>query len=77
VLTRPPERISVGEVVRAVEGPLGPVHCVDDPTSCPRVGRCATHSLWEKAAEVLNNMLDRHTLASLYREQERLDKKTP
>ena len=27
-LTRPPERISLGEIIRVVEGPLAPLNCV-------------------------------------------------
>jgi Rrf2 family protein len=27
-LARPPEAISVGEVIRAMDGPLAPIHCV-------------------------------------------------
>lgn len=72
-LNRHPDKISAGEVIRAVEGPLGPVHCVNDPTSCPKVGRCATHDLWVKAADVLNGLLDRHTIAGLLCDQKGLD----
>ena len=75
VLNRHPSEISAGEVVRAVEGPLGPVHCVDDPDSCEKVGRCVTHNLWMKAADVLNELLDRHTMADLLAEQIELDAK--
>jgi Rrf2 family protein len=73
VLLRPPDAVTLGEVVRAVEGPLGPVHCVDDPTSCPKVGHCATHDLWMRAADVLNELLDSHTIASLAARQKALD----
>jgi Rrf2 family protein len=73
VLLRPPEAVSVGEIVRAVEGPLGPVHCVDNPNSCPKVGHCATHDLWMEAAEALNALLDSHTVASLMNQQKALD----
>ena len=73
VLQRKPEEITVGEVVRAVEGPLGPVHCVDAPGSCAKSGACATHNLWREVARALNNLLDRHTIADLSREQTRLD----
>jgi len=73
VLCRPPDEVGIGDVVRAVEGPLGPVHCVDDPESCPRSGHCATHNLWTEAATALNDLLDGHTVGSLLREQERLD----
>lgn len=72
-LRRDPARLTVGEVVRAVEGPLGPVHCVDDPDSCPKSSHCATHNLWVEAAVVLNRLLDRRTMAALSRDQKRLD----
>jgi len=72
-LCRAPDTITIGEVVRAVEGPLGPVHCVDDPDSCPKVGHCATHNLWDEAARALNGPLDAHTVASLFESQEHLD----
>ncbi len=72
-LRLPPSKITVGQVVRAVEGPLGPVHCVDRPDSCPRTKNCATHDLWKKAAVVLNRLLDRYTIESLLRDQQRLE----
>jgi len=67
VLQRAPGEVTVGEVVRAVEGPLGPVHCVDDPGSCAKVGHCATHDLWAEAAETLNELLDSRTIEELLR----------
>ena len=73
VLSRPPDQVTAGEIVRAVEGPLGPVHCVDDPAYCGKVGQCATHNLWKKAADALNRLLDTQTLADLLEEQKRLD----
>jgi len=73
VLTRGPDEITTGEVVRAVEGPLGPVHCVDDPQGCAKSGRCATHELWKRAARTLNEVLDQCTLADLWADQQRLD----
>jgi len=73
VLLRPPEEIQIGEVVRAVEGPLGPVHCVDNPEYCPQVGRCACHDLWRRAADSLNALFDACTVADLLKEQNELD----
>jgi Rrf2 family protein len=39
VLVREPGKITVGEVLRAIEGPLGIVHCYQD-TECPQLERC-------------------------------------
>jgi len=72
-LRRDPSEITVGEVIRAVEGPLGPVHCVDDPDACPQVGQCVTHELWTRMAEVLNGLLDDISLQNLADQQKALD----
>ncbi len=72
-LRREASEITVGEVIRAVEGPLGPVHCVDDPKACPRVGQCVTHELWMRISETLNNLLDDLTLQNLADRQKALD----
>jgi Rrf2 family protein len=39
VLAREPERIMVGDVLGAIEGPLSIVSCYQD-TQCPQLGRC-------------------------------------
>jgi Rrf2 family protein len=39
VLGRQPGKIMVGEVLRAIEGPLGIVHCYQD-LGCPQLDRC-------------------------------------
>jgi Rrf2 family protein len=39
VLAREPRKITVGEVLRAIEGPLSIVSCYQD-TGCPQLGRC-------------------------------------
>jgi Rrf2 family protein len=39
VLAREPGRITVGEVLRAIEGPLSIVHCYQ-ALQCPQLGRC-------------------------------------
>jgi len=39
VLAREPRKITVGEVLRAIEGPLSIVHCYQD-TQCAQLDRC-------------------------------------
>ena len=59
--------ISVGDVVRAVEGPVAVVHCTleDDEMPCNRVDRCVAHSLWTQLSEVMTEFLDSITLQEL------------
>jgi len=73
VLTRHPQEITIAEIILAVEGPVGPVHCVDRPESCKKSSTCATHNLWKEAATVLNKLFQGRTVSQLAREQERLN----
>ena len=59
--------ISVGDVVRAVEGPVAVVHCTleDDETPCNRVDRCVSHLMWQQLSEVMTEFLDSVTLQDL------------
>ncbi|OQY20762.1 MAG: hypothetical protein B6I34_08405 [Anaerolineaceae bacterium 4572_32.1] len=66
-LAREAGAISAGDVVRAVEGPIAVVHCVEpvaDP-SCNRVDRCATRLLWKQLSETIAEFLDSFTLQDL------------
>ena len=67
-LSLPPEEVTAGDIIRALEGPLVPIKCVDneDKTeSCSREGRCAARTVWQKVHERLEEALDSMTLADL------------
>ncbi len=67
VLARDAATISVGDVVRAVEGPVAVVHCAlpGDEPACNRVDRCVTHLLWKRLSAVISEFLDAVTLQDL------------
>ena len=44
-LARPPESLTVLEVIEAVQGPLSLHACVDRPEDCPRIHGCNVHPL--------------------------------
>ena len=66
-LARDAGLIRVGDVVRAVEGPIAVVRCVlpscDPP--CNRADGCVTHLLWQRLSEVVAEFLDSVTLKDL------------
>ncbi|MBQ6207907.1 MAG: Rrf2 family transcriptional regulator [Oscillospiraceae bacterium] len=67
-LRRPPDQISVGEVLRLCEGTLSPVSCLGpDATPCERAAHCGTLPLWRGLDRVISDYLDRYTLADLTR----------
>jgi Rrf2 family protein len=72
-LGRPAGAITVGEVIRFVQGPISPMTC--DPgerKACAPFGGCVFRSLWERAREALEGVYDATSLADLVRQEERL-----
>lgn len=74
LLSREPARITAGEIVRCLEGPLGPTDCVseEDPETCVRSEYCVTRLLWERVREAMASVLDGTTLEALRQDAEKL-----
>ena len=66
-LTRSPNRIRLIDVIRAAEGSLAPVHCVDDPAKCERSGRCVTFEVWGMLNKAMTDLLSSITLQDMVR----------
>ena len=65
-LGRDPGEITVLEVLRAAEGPLAPVACLEEGSkTCPRAGQCRTLPLWQGLDELVNNYLSRYTIRDI------------
>lgn len=67
-LLRSPEEIRVGDIVRAVEGPITPVNCLaegDEDSCCHRRGACLTRQVWARLRDKINDVLDDVTLDEL------------
>lgn len=74
MLSRPPERISLAEVVMALEGPLAPVTCVQDSivNDCQFADTCVVRDVWQRVTEATRQILEETTFAVLIeRERER------
>jgi len=67
VLARPPHQLSVGDIIRFVEGPLGPVVCAMGrrQTDCPLYGDCVFLPMWERVREAISGVYDQTTIQSL------------
>jgi Rrf2 family protein len=66
-LARPPDKINVGDVIRALEGPIAPVVCVSEggTETCDRSIGCLTRGIWEKLRDSMSEVLDEITLADV------------
>jgi len=65
VLTKPPEEITVGEIVALLEEGSGLVESAQDTTVCERSDICPTRLLWQEAYEAMFDRLEAITLADL------------
>jgi len=74
VLNKEPKDICVGDVVRALEGPIAPVECVDDGCqgSCPRMDFCVTKNVWNDLKIAIKQVLDSYSLEDLVKETKNL-----
>jgi Rrf2 family cysteine metabolism transcriptional repressor len=69
VLARKPSQISIGDVIRATDGPVALADCVSLAANCPRSGCCSTRSLWAKLSEKISRVFDSTSLSDLCREK--------
>ncbi len=59
------ENISVGDIIRAVEGPILPVNCLYSEETCGRSSQCVTRRVWAKLQNSMLNVLNQTTLADM------------
>lgn len=66
-LARPAEDILVGEVFRALEGPLALASCVSESNdeNCERRGSCGSAFIWGEIQQAISGVLDKYTIADL------------
>jgi Rrf2 family protein len=66
-LIKRPEDLSAGDVLRFVQGPLGPVSCLDGPArdECPIGPDCVFLPMWDEARVALSNVFDGTTFQDL------------
>ena len=75
-LAREPERITVLDVVRVVEGEVAPVECVAHDYvagTCIREGSCASRGLWSRLKQSIDAVLEETTLADLVADHSLVD----
>jgi Rrf2 family cysteine metabolism transcriptional repressor len=76
MLSRHPSRISVGDILRSLEGPLAPAECVldDQDKECIKADYCVTRILWEKVKDSINNVVNSISLQDMVDDYERIGK---
>src|SRR5947207_15873462 len=66
-LKAPMKKISMGTVIRLIDGPLAPIRCASvtalQPCTCPHVEHCGLRMLMVDVRNATANILDRYSLA--------------
>jgi Rrf2 family protein len=64
-LSKSPEKIKIGKIVKAVEDNTLLIKCVGDSTNCLLAGKCSARRFWRELQQTLNKKLDSFSLADL------------
>lgn len=77
-LARPMEEISVGDIVRVLEGSDAITDCTETDNvcgACTRAGRCLTQYIWAEASSAMFNRLDSFKIDQLIQKSDEIIKK--
>ncbi|MFB3894612.1 MAG: Rrf2 family transcriptional regulator [Phycisphaerae bacterium] len=65
-LTVDPKELTVGRIIRLVDGPIQPVKCIaGGGGDCPLKGKCAFLEMWQQAGDAISAVFDGTTFQEL------------
>lgn len=65
MLAKAPDEITVGEIVKVLEGGINLVDCIENPHICNRSSYCLTRGIWQDATKAMHDKLDSITLSKM------------
>jgi Rrf2 family protein len=65
MLTKNPREITIGEIVKVLEGGIDLAGCVGNPKECDRSSGCPTRVVWEEATKAMYDKLNSITLKEM------------
>jgi Rrf2 family protein len=65
-LAKPASGINLYQIVKALEGPVSIVECVNNPKVCHRFDECPTKKVWKGLNDSIIGYLEKITLESLH-----------
>ncbi len=74
ILNKPPDKITVAEIVALLEGGDTLIQCDRDPETCDRKDSCLTRYLWIEAANAMYKRLAEITFADVMSQQDEVCK---
>lgn len=77
ILAKEPKEISVGDILRALEGDLAVVECPDSDSECAKFDSCVTKYVWKRINDSINTVVDGMTLEEIVENSHKLEKYIP
>ncbi|MCG8485788.1 MAG: Rrf2 family transcriptional regulator [Clostridia bacterium] len=68
-LAREPSSISVGEIIRSLEGSYAPTDCVEENDHCYNATSCVTRSVFKKINDSISQVVNNMTLQDLINDE--------
>ena len=78
-LARHPKELTVGDVLRAMEGRLAPMSCLGGTSqkSCPMRNNCTFMPMWKKASDAMLSVYDGTSYADLLKQEKAQERGKP
>jgi Rrf2 family cysteine metabolism transcriptional repressor len=75
-LTKSPKEITIGDIVRVMEGPIEPIACgkKNHDASCGEEEQCVFREIWMKVTENISSVVDRLTFEDIMKRNDELKK---
>lgn len=70
ILLRNPKELTLGRIVKLMEGGIELASCLENPQTCARFGDCAVREAWESLQGTFDGALESITLEDLLRNDE-------
>lgn len=65
MLAKPPDEITVGDIVKVLEGGISLSNCIENPYECNRSSSCLTRGIWEEATKAMHDKLNSMSLSKM------------
>jgi len=64
-LAKPPQQITLRDILETLEGSINLVECIDNPDVCDRSTSCVVRDVWKEVSDTFSHSLERITLQSM------------
>ena len=74
ILAKPPEDVTLGEIIRLIEGTIEPISCKNDNSAsfCNDIKTCAFREIFVKVTDAISQIVDHVTFADMMKRTKEL-----